>query len=175
MKDNNVIINWKVTDPQLTNKYDIEMSTDGKNFTDLGAGISTISGTGTNTQFVYSPESNFSGDLYFRIKQTDVSGSVYYSEIRSIYINNSQKQKLSLYPNPTVSGVNIRFVNKTGSEYKVELFNSYGQLIFLKNYSLSKATSINIALPDKPAPGIYFIKVTDINHHGEQVERLKIL
>jgi hypothetical protein len=175
MKDNNVVINWKVTDHQPTNKYEIEMSNDGKNFTDLGAGISTVSGTGTNSQFVYSPESNFSGDLYFRIKQTDASGRVYYSEIRSIYINNSQKQKLSLYPNPTVSGVSIRFVNNTGSEYKVELFNSYGQLIFLKNYSLSKAASINIAWPDKPAPGIYFIKVTDINHHGEQVERLKIL
>ncbi len=175
MKDNNVMIKWNIADRQPVDKYEIEMSSDGKNFTDLGKGISSVSETGTNSLFVYSPPGNYTGNLYFRIKQTDGSGKVTYSEIRTIYINDSQKPKLSVYPNPSVSGVNIQFVNNAGSDYRVELINSYGQLFFIKNYNLSKASSISIDWPKKPAPGTYFLKVTDLNHHSEQVERLKIL
>ena len=175
MKDNNVVILWNVANHQPASNFHIEMSKDGKNFTDIGSGVSTISETDISSKFVYSPEKNYNGDLYFRIKQTDLSGKEFYSEVRSIHVNNSETQKLSLYPNPTVSGVNIRFENNTGSDYRVELFDSYGRLIFFKTYLLNKAASLNIDWPKKPAPGTYFVKVTDIDHGKEQVQRLKIL
>jgi hypothetical protein len=175
VNDNNIIINWKVNDPHPTGKYEIEIGKDGKNFTDLGMGISRVSGTITNSNFVYSADKNFTGNLYFRIMRTDMAGKVFYSEIRSVYIDNSKKQKISIYPNPTVSGVNIQFADNSGSDYRVELFNSYGQLIFLKNYNITKAAAINIDWPRKPAPGTYFLKVTDVNHRTEQIQRLKIL
>ncbi len=143
LKDNSVVINWKVNNPNSVNKYEVEMSDDGKEFKDLGQGVSTVSGMEINSNFVYSPDKNFTGNLYFRIKQTDLQGKVTYSEIRSVFINNN-KQKITLYPNPAISGVNIQFVKNYGSDYKVELFNSYGQIIFQKNYSTNKSSSINI-------------------------------
>ncbi len=175
VKNNNVAINWELNNLHPTGTYEIEMSTDGKNFTDLGGGISEVSGNVTSSQFVYVPDKNYTGSMYFRIKHTDVSGKVSYSEIRSVYIDNSQKSKLSVYPNPAVSGVNIQFVNSNANDYRVELINSYGQLLFQKNYNLSKAASINIDWPNKPAPGTYFLKITDVDHHSEQVKKLKIL
>lgn len=175
IKDNNVVINWRLNNEASTNRYEIEMSKDGKNFTNLGQGISEISGTVNNSRFVYSPDKNFTGNLYFRIKQTDIFGKNFYSEIRRAYVKNQNSPKVSVYPNPVVSGINIQFVNNETSNYKVELFNSFGQLIFQKNYDVSKVSSVNIDWPQKPAPGNYFLRVTDTNHHKAQVERLRIL
>jgi len=175
MEKNNIIVNWKLHDGHPTNMYEVEVSANGKDFSNLGQGVSTFSVTGTNSQFVYLPEKNFTGNLYFRIKETDNSGRITYSEIRSVYVDKLTNTRLSLYPNPAVSGVHIQFVNSTGSNYRIELINSYGQLLFLKNYSLNKSSTLNIEWPDKPAPGTYFLKVTDIDNRSEQVERLKIL
>src|SRR5665213_1208322 len=142
LKNDNIYINWKVNNPNSTNKYEVEMSNDGKEFNDLGQGVSTNTGMEITSNFLYSPDKNYIGNLYFRLKQTDITGKISYSEIRSVYINHN-KQKFTLYPNPTVSGINIQFVKNFGSDYKIDLINIYGQLIFQKNYSINKATSIN--------------------------------
>ncbi len=174
--DNNVWVQWKVNDPVSTDKYEMEVSTDGKEFKNLGEAISTFSGSIASYKFVYAPEQNFTGNLLFRIKQTDNDGKVLYSGIRTATISkNNNKAAFSLYPNPSVSGINIRFANPTGGDYEVELINSYGQSNFLKKYSFNQNGSINIEWPHKPAAGIYFLKVRDLKNNTEQVEKLKIM
>ncbi|MDQ2862661.1 MAG: T9SS type A sorting domain-containing protein, partial [Bacteroidota bacterium] len=179
LKDNNVIVHWAVNDPRETDKYEIEMSTDGRKFRNLGQGTSTLSGNVGSYTFIYSHDKNFSGNLFFRIKQTDHENAVLYSEIRNSYIKNTNpgavKNTYSLYPNPTISGINLQFVKSNGGNYEVELFNSIGQSNFRKKYSLTQSSNINIEWPQKPVPGIYFLKVRDLNNKTEQVEKLQIL
>ena len=179
LKDNNVIVHWTVNDPRETDKYEIEMSTDGRKFKNLGQGTSALSGNVGSYTFMYSPDKSFSGNLFFRIKQTDYQGATSYSEIRSLYVKNDnsnvEKNTYSLYPNPTISGINLQFVKSTGGNYEVELFNSIGQSNFRKKYSLTQNSNINIEWPQKPVPGIYFLKVRDLNNKTEQVEKLQIL
>ncbi|MEO8823878.1 MAG: T9SS type A sorting domain-containing protein [Ginsengibacter sp.] len=175
VKDNNVVINWILDDPHPKDIYTIEMSRDGKNFINLGKGISEKSGSVIKSSFVFSPGKNVIGNFYFRIKQTDITGNSFYSEIRRAFIKNSDRPNISVYPNPVVSGINIQFANNAGCNYKVELFNSFGQLIFQKSYTISKAASVNIDLPQRPAPGNYFLRVSDIKNKSAQVEKLRIL
>lgn len=179
LKDNNVMVHWAVNDPRETDKYEIQMSTDGKKFSSVGQGTSDISGNVARYTFIYSPAKNFSGNLFFRIKQTDFEGAPLYSEIRSMYIKNNNsnlaKNTYSLYPNPTVSGINLQFVKSSGGNYEVELLNSLGQSNFRKKYSLNQSGSVDIEWPQKPAAGIYFLKVRDLNNRTEQVEKIQIL
>lgn len=175
MKDNNVVISWRLNDPHPTGSYEIEMSKDGKIFTNLGKGISRASGAVTNSSFIFSPGKNITGNLYFRIKHTDTDGNNSYSEIRRTFIQNEDQPNISVYPNPSVSGINIQFINKAKNRYKIELFNSFGKMIFQKNYTITNAESVNIDWPQKPAPGNYFLRVSDIDHQIVQIERLKIL
>src|ERR1019366_8829887 len=132
--DKNVLVQWKVNDPRPTDKYEIEMSTDGKQFKNLGEGISTLSGNLSSYKFVYTPGKNFTGNLFFRIKQTDYEGKVLYSEIRTAGISKNNKATYSLYPNPSITGINIQFAKTGGGDYEVELINSFGQSNFLKKY-----------------------------------------
>jgi len=151
------------------------VSTDGKEFKNLGEGISSFSGSLASYKFVYAPDQNFTGNLLFRIKQIDNDGKVLYSGIRTATIGENNKATYSLYPNPSISGINIRFAKPTGGDYEIELINSYGQSNFLKKYSFNQSGSVNIEWPHKPAAGIYFLKVRDLKSNTEQVERLKIM
>ena len=159
LKDNNIFIQWQVEDPGSTDKYEIEMSNDGKVFKNLGEGNSMISGSVAKYNFLYNVNQDFTGKLFFRIKQTNYSGRISYSEIRSVAINkNHAATTYSLYPNPSVTGVNIQFAKNTGGNYEVKLINSTGQAIFQKKYSLNQNGSINIEWPHKPVPGYLLFK-----------------
>ena len=175
LKDNNVLVQWQVNNLQPTDKYEIEVSKDGKGFTNLGEGISQISGSVASYKFLYNLVPNFSGKLFFRIKQTDNAGKILYSEIRIINCNKNLIATYSAYPNPSVTGVNIQFIKDTDGDYHVELINSTGQLIFQKKYTLNKGGSINIEWTKKPASGIYFLKVRDVKNNLAQIVRLQIM
>lgn len=172
--NNNVLVQWKVNDPQTTDKYEIEVSKDGKEFLNLGEGASTISGSLSSYRFIYTPDNNFTGNLFFRIKQTGYEGKFLYSEIRTASVTKNNNASYTLYPNPSISGLHIQFAKTTGGEYEVELFNINGQSNFLKKYFLNQSGSINIEWLHKPAAGIYYLKVRDLQNKTEQVQRLQI-
>ena len=175
LRDHNILVQWKVNDPQATDKYEIEVSTDGKVFENLGEGVASRSGSLASYSFVFTPNENFTGNLFFRIKQTDYAGKFLYTQIHSASINKNNNASYSLYPNPSISGININFVKPTGGLFEVQLINSLGQTTFFKKYSLSQNGSINIEWSHKPAAGIYFVKVRDLKNNTEQVEKLRIL
>ena len=124
---------------------------------------------------MYNGAQNFSGNLFFRIKYTDASGKSIYSEIRTVSINKMAAANYSLYPNPSVTGINIQFTKKTGSNYQVELFNCTGQKIFTKKYVINSNGSINIEWSNKPLPGIYYLKVKDLNSNVNETARLQVM
>ena len=176
LKDNDIFMQWQVADPGSADKYEIEMSNDGKVFNNLGEGNSTISGSMAKYNFLYNVDQNFTGRLFFRVRQTNYSGSVLYSETRSVAINkNHRSTTYSVYPNPSVTGVNIQFTKNTGGNFEVELINSIGQAIFQNKYSLDQNGSVNIEWPNKPAPGIYYLKVRDVKTKIEETARLQVL
>lgn len=175
VKDNNVVIEWQINDPDNTDKYEIEMSRDGKMFENIGEGNSINSGTVAKYNYLYNVDKNFAGYLFFRIKKTDYSGKILYSDTRRVAINKNEKTGYSLYPNPSVSGVNIRFAKNGNGDYEVKLLNSTGQKIFEKKYSLNQNGSINIEWPQKPMPGIYYLKVKDLTTNLEETARLQVM
>jgi len=173
--NNSVLVQWKINDRSPADKYEIEMSVDGKEFKNLGQGIYTTSGSLSSYKLLYTPDKNFTGNLLFRVKRTDKDGKILYSEIRTASINKQNSANYSLYPNPSVTGIHIQFSNNTGGEYEVELINSYGQSNFRKKYSFNQSGALNIEWPNKPTAGIYFLKVRDLKNNTEQVEKLKIM
>ncbi len=101
--------------------------------------------------------------------------NTYAQTIRSVAINRNLGVKYSLYPNPSVSGVNIQFAKNTGGNYEVKLVNTTGQKIFEKKYSLNRDGFINIEWPQKPVPGIYYLKVKNLDTGVEETARLEVM
>ncbi|MEP6584534.1 MAG: T9SS type A sorting domain-containing protein [Ginsengibacter sp.] len=173
--DNKILIEWSVNAPANMSKDEIEVSRDGKIFKNQGQGYALNSGTILKYNYLYSTDENFTGNLFFRIKKTDLSGKIIYSDIKSVAINKKVNGIYSLYPNPSVSGVSIQFAKNAGGNYEVKLLNTTGQKIFEKKYSLNSKASINIEWPQKPMPGIYYLKVKDLQTSLEETARLQVM
>lgn len=175
LNGHNVLLAWQVQDKNINDKYEIEVSTNGKDFITAGAGAASVSEEMTNYKYVYAVNKDFHGNLFFRVKRTGYTGNYLYSQIRTVFITDTKDANYALYPNPTITGVTINFLKAGGGVYVVELMNSVGQTTYRKNYSMIQSGSVNIEWAHKPAAGMYYLKVTDVKNNTQQIEKLQIL
>ncbi len=103
------------------------------------------------------------------------SGKSAYNNARSTEVNYSATTKYTPYPNPSVKGVNIQFATYTSGDYEVQLVNSNGHKVFAQKYVLNKNNSIKVEWPQKPMPGIYYLKVKDLRTSIEETSRLQVM
>ncbi len=97
------------------------------------------------------------------------------SNAKSVEVNHSSTTKYTSYPNPSVKGVNIQFTTYNSGDYEVQLVNGNGHKVFGQKFALNKNNSIKIEWPQKPMPGIYYLKVKDLNTSFEETSRLQVM
>ncbi|MEO9806479.1 MAG: LamG-like jellyroll fold domain-containing protein [Reichenbachiella sp.] len=122
-----VNLSW-ATASEINNDYfTIERSRDGKHFET----IEEIYGAGNSNETIvyesvdYSP---FSGQSYYRLKQTDFDGTFSYSEIVMIERqSHTEPFGISYYPNPVKNHLNIELSTSLfDADYRLEVFTLNG-------------------------------------------------
>jgi Secretion system C-terminal sorting domain len=103
-KDNDGLLTWSVeNESPVTDRYEIERSFNGVDFTKFATVAPKNNGLGSNvynlTDANLSSLRTSSNIIYYRIKQTDKDGQFVYSEIRSIRLN-GKNFSAGVYPNP---------------------------------------------------------------------------
>ncbi len=161
-KNGTAILNW-TTASELNNKgYNIQRSSDGVTFTNIGfvngKGNSTI-----NTRYSFTDFNPAVGINYYRLQAVDFDGKSTLSKIESIEIK-ILINAISFYPNPTSSVLNIVNNNKISS---LELFDISGRKI--KSFTQTQ-TIIDMGMYTN---GVYILKA--LLTSGEMVEEKIIL
>jgi len=156
-------INW-VTENEIVNRtYEIEESSDGKEFNDIASTQSVVNGNGSaDYGYDYAIAPGTEGKLFFRLKEINADGYTKYSEIRSIDIDNNKE--IYLYPNPADNFINIIF-NIVADGWQVDIFAADGRLI-QRNYFLN-STSAHIDFLNRLAKGAYFLRA--INRQTQKI------
>ncbi len=101
LQKNDGLLTWKTGSEQHTSHFEIERSTDGRNF--VKAGSAAAAGNSSSAQ--YYSFTDHSIDLlgvpviYYRLKSIDLDGKFTYSRIVALTIN-SQPSTIRIYPNP---------------------------------------------------------------------------
>jgi hypothetical protein len=99
--------------------------------------------------------------LYYRLKQVDIDGSFDYSKIVSVSFDKTNKNLITVFPNPVSGNDNlfIRINSQTDANVTLELSDITGKTIITKTQSVSSAN--NIIILDslhQLQSGIYFLK-----------------
>jgi hypothetical protein len=155
-----VVVAW-TTAMEINNDYfTVERSATGESFADLAqvSGKGTFYGTSTYSVTDAHPYSKTS---YYRLKQTDVNGTVAYSDPVAVFVNVSAGFTFRAYPNPMAAGEVLKFNMKgidPGEEVLVTLYNSFGAVVFSKvvisgNGAVLTGNDVMQVLPS----GIYYI------------------
>jgi hypothetical protein len=150
INNNKTYVTWSVASQINNDKYIIEHSTDGRNFSPIGE----IAGDGTsnetkNYEYIHTLPSI--GTNYYRIKQVDYDGKYSYSDMASVRYDGDNNIKI--YPNPTTSEVTVNVPAAT----TLRITDVYGKLYY--NQVISDGQN-SINLSDIPT-GILILVVGD--------------
>lgn len=157
------LLHWETTVEINSDRFDIEHSTNGKEWDLIGSLKSRGSGT-TKVAYTFIHEMPEAGANFYRLKMVDHDGSSSYSTVRTLYFDGSNVT--ILYPNPASDFVYIG--NKDLSAIRsISLVALDGrQLLFIDSV---KVRNINLK---GIAAGNYILK---ISYHNGNIEDHKIV
>ncbi len=156
----NVSLDWTTESQSKNNIYEIEVSENGQSFKNTGStGPKSIDGITAKYMYKYSPDKPVNGKLYFRVKQ---AGSSKYSAIKSVTLNENPVERIAIYPNPAIRNLTLDFSSPVSGEYQIQLTNQVGQLVYFNRVRMNNSSNVQLVLNDQPAPGIYYLKATQV-------------
>ncbi|XZF14432.1 T9SS type A sorting domain-containing protein [Chitinophagaceae bacterium MMS25-I14] len=156
---NDILLDWKTADEKNTASFDIERSTDGKNFETVGS-LNTI-GTGNN-DYNFTDAATVNGTNYYRLKQIDNDGTFQYSKVITATVRKEAVVDAVVFPNPAKDVLHI----KSTVPVSAEIFNLSGMRVAVTEAS----TETSISLTGLAA-GIYVYHLVNGN---EVVKMAKI-
>lgn len=143
------VLNWETTSEINSDHFQIQRSSDAKNWVEIGTVYATGEGRSLST-YSFHDNSPLQGSNLYRLKMIDKDGSFSYSRIRELNFANGIK--VYVYPNPVSS--TLYFGGFTSLSLKeIHIYNVRGQLIF-------KSTTISEPGIDVKhfLPGMYLLK-----------------
>jgi len=159
-KNNSSInINWTTDDESGMSNYQVQRSSDGRNFSNIQSVQSRNSVNRINYSATDSKPLNGIG--YYRLKMVEVDGSATYSKIVAVQF--ATGNLITIYPTLWKKGTTLNISNPNNEKLTAYFFNSAGQHIGI-------ATTISSALPTNMLnnqKGIIYYKI--INADGQSL------
>ena len=150
-------LKWYIADNETGKRFEVEKSTDGKNFNSDAIVLSTEK-TG-NEEYVFNdvlPQSR----TFYRIKLTDNNNKVSYSNTLVVGNNAKTPGKLSLTQNPVESYLVFNLASNENTEAVINIYSASGTIVYSQKKNLVKQNnSIAINLDGKIFSGMYVLEV----------------
>ena len=121
---NDNLLAWGTVGEDNTNKFFIERSLNGKDFTAIGSVTAVGSG---NNNYRFTDPGAPATTVYYRIQIQDLNGATYYSNI--ISITNSAAARISVYPNPAANSVTLLTTDNDLLNTPAKIYDAAGRLV----------------------------------------------
>jgi hypothetical protein len=157
-KTGGIEVSWKVAAESNMVKYEVERSTDGRNFTKIGEVASQNSSPAITYSYLDVNPNN--GINFYRLRLIDLDGSRKYSPIVRVDISGTNSG-ISIYPNPVrEKQIAVQLNNLSGGTYQLAFYNTMGQIVFLQSITHDGGSvSKYITLPSGLSSGVYSVKI----------------
>ena len=105
--NNKVLLQWTVAENERDDRFEVERSTDGKNFR-LAALVFTSEKTG-NENYLFYENLNTTGKIYYRLKMYEKSGTIVYSKMLTFQTKANRKEEIKVVVNPVTEQLTLVF------------------------------------------------------------------
>ena len=154
-------LNWKVSNNQVVQYFDLERSTDGLHFdyvdriTNTSPQIPEAAYYSTDQLGILSAE-----HVFYRLKITDIYGRVIYSKAIRLALINGNKRSITITPNPVNNWAQLNIEAASNSNVQVFIYNITGSRVYSMNTFVQRGNN-TVLLNDlsKFGPGAYQLVV----------------
>ena len=160
VENDNTVVNfhWQTSSERENDFFTIERSMDGINF----ESVITQKGAGNSTELIdyYGIDENpLNGTSYYRLKQTDLSGTIAYTDLETVSRSDESNSLFSIVPNPISNDqLTLKFKDESLKNLNCAIYTLSGQLIYKNSISIASKTWSS---QNKFESGIYFIELSD--------------
>ncbi len=160
--DQSVLLSWETAMEHNNDFFTLERSYDGRYFEEIG----TVRGAGNSDMplsYTYVDEAPGSGNIYYRLKQTDYDGQFEYFNVEQVYIEaiSSSMEIEEVYPVPFSDQLTLILESGIDAEVRVDLVAMGGTQIPVMVAELhSGRNSIQLANLGNLPPGAYVLTIT---------------
>lgn len=148
---NSALVKWQVATPMVNAAFFIvEFSRDGRTWNKAGE-LTIDNMSKGNWQFTHTGIP--AGNLYYRIKQTDIDGSFTYSRI--VLVKNKTNSGFVVYPNPAGTFVAVSSGLEAVNKATLQLLDAAGRLLASKPITSSNEELNTAAYPN----GTYLLRI----------------
>ena len=150
-----VVVDWTVENEVNIANYQVQKSTDGRNFEVLNTVKANNGKAYSSTDF-----SPVQGANYYRVMSIGDDGSKKYSNIVLVKIG-VKNSAVSVYPNPIKGNtINLQLQNTDKGDYELQVMSTLGQVLFTKKIQHNGGSaSQSVLLPNNFASGNYVLKL----------------
>ena len=159
-----VQLNWTSANEEANRTYNVQVSTDGTNFSDVGSVQSDPVNSDASYSYNYPVSPTATGRLFFRLRMVDNNGAITFSSICLVNLNGSNTSAFSIYPNPATDFINLVLPGGNQS-WNVDIISADGNLVQRNIFSNTALGRIDFTR--KLARGTYFVRATNTTS-GEQ-------
>ncbi len=130
VNNDEVILKWMTgTNTQLSG-WSIERTLQPENKTWSSIGFVQANQSSSQKDYSFADKNVSSGTYYYRLKQMDVDGKIFYSPVLQIKIGSgNQISSISVHPNPFSNATTIDYQLPRQSAGSLKLYNQQGQFI----------------------------------------------
>ena len=158
------LLQWTTLQETDIDKFIIEKSTNGVNFTTIGE-VPAVGNSTTTQQYQFTDTDLVDGTNYYRLRIVDINEFYSFSPIRKIN-GNGNDFTISIHPNPVTQGA--LYISTPVNTNRIELRDVTGRLIISKKVQGTQHT-LNVR---HVAKGTYLLTIiTDL---GKKVEKIII-
>lgn len=155
LKTRKVKLEWLTATEINNDHFTLERSKNGIDWEYLAE----IDGAGnSNKELSYShiDDNPFASVIYYRLKQTDFDGTIEYSDVVRVELNQLESTELNIYPNPSKAIITI---NEEGVEFEeISIFDMFGKEVTSRiRLIVRKESSLTLDLSSL-SKGMYFLK-----------------
>ncbi len=170
-KENNVVLNWQVTQEVNMKQYNVERAYNNLQFVYAG----TVPAVNTNINHTYSyVDQNAAGvapgNLYYRLKQVNADGNITYSTVTQVPVTGAKFTAKVV--NPFHGVVHVNITSPTVQTLQATLYDLQGRKVATLGSNVLGVGYTVITLPTGPLPkGIYILNLST----GSMVYKYKIV
>ena len=157
-KNNKVTLNWTVADNEIANKFEVERSFNGRDYTTVGV-VFASEKMGTENYMFYETTSGTDKVMY-RLKMIDKHHEVDYSRILIFQLKSTTTNNIKIIGNPVNDKLTFSFTSPATQMVDVKVYDVSGKMLLNnKVNSLEGSNVISLPLSSTFKPGMYVIEV----------------
>ncbi|MDQ8006054.1 MAG: exo-alpha-sialidase [Pedobacter sp.] len=132
-----VELNWKTTEEANNSHYEVLRSSD-KNFISIGK----VAGHGKTkgSSYTFTDQKPFTGVSYYQLRQVDVDGKYWLSDIEHVK-NALLLKQLSVYASKQQGKVNVNFVSANEGNAKISIYDVNGRLLHTESIAIGVSSN----------------------------------